>query len=173
VGLTKSAEYATMGKARNALTQRYGLTPEMLTLFDTQTSGADGKTTVVFSTGHSAFVNCEAVGMYTVVIGPGGDAEAGWTYDDADPAQWETAGLTSAAWGAPQLKQALDRYAVYQQFWKDHENFNSLTAEEQTALPTDLQAEIAPLTLPPATRLSGTRASTKAPTTTRCPRRVT
>ncbi|HML47656.1 MAG TPA: hypothetical protein PKE04_13005, partial [Clostridia bacterium] len=95
-------------------------------LFGASIGEQDGRTTVVFTTGNSMFIQPHAIGEYTVVIDARGRAVATWSHDDADPAAWRDGDLSSPVWGAPQLEQALSRYEIYRQWHKDHENVHGL-----------------------------------------------
>ncbi len=147
IGFTRSRQYADMVKAREALMSRYGFTQDMISLFDAATAETDGTTTILFTASSSAFVDSQAVGQYTVTIDPAGVASASWSHDDADPAAWENADLTSPVWGAPQLAQMLSRYALYTQWWQEHPDVYTLPLEEQTRLLDGLRAAVAPLAL--------------------------
>jgi hypothetical protein len=90
-------------RARQALADAYGLTPETLGCFIANTR-QDGDTWTVTFTGDG--FNPGILGSYTVVI-TGGVAEASWTHDDVDRAEWENGGLSAPVWGQPQIAEAL------------------------------------------------------------------
>lgn len=149
IGLTKSQQYTTVSAAREALMERYDLTQDMIALFDTQTEEANGITTITFTTSGSSFIDPDTVGQYTAVVDTQGDITVSWSHDDADPAAWADGDLTSPVWGAPQLAQSLARYALYTQWWEEHDRaaVYSLPTEEREALFDELRAAVAPLEL--------------------------
>jgi|GEM_PF-2545841 len=149
IGIKKSQQYTAVSAARDALMSRYGLTQEMIPFFDTQSEEADGVTTVTFTASGSSFSNPDAIGQYTAVIDAQGNTTVSWSHDDADPASWEHADLTSPVWGAPQLEQALARYALYTQWRAEHDGDKvyDLPKEERERLFDELRAAMAPLEL--------------------------
>lgn len=101
--LTRSPQADALARARAALSEKYGLTPDVIgtfNLFDKQ----EGDTWTVLAT--SATFHPSLVGEYTVVLDKDG-AAATWSHDNADKAAWEKAGLESPVWGQPQIAEAL------------------------------------------------------------------
>ena len=166
IGFTQSQQYTELVTARNALMSRYGLTQDMIAMFDTQTAEADGETTITFTASASSFSDPDAIGQYTAVVDSQGGVTVCWSHDDTDPASWADGDLTSPVWGAPQLTQALARYALYTQWWADHDRADvySLPEEEREALFDELRALVAPLELVEIPNGETTPAITPVPT---------
>ena len=101
--LTRSPQADAVTRARHALMEKYGLTPDTLGTFIFQDEKRGEQWTVTFK---SASFHPSLTGEYTVVL-EGDQAEARWSHDDKDKATWEKAGLSSPVWGQPQLAEAL------------------------------------------------------------------
>jgi hypothetical protein len=102
--LLRSKQADAVSQARHALSEKYGLTPETIGLFDTQSEQQGDVWTVEF---HGAGYNPALLGDYTVTLVPGKAPEARWTHDDADPAVWEDGSLDAPVWGQKQMLKAL------------------------------------------------------------------
>ncbi|MGN0759447.1 MAG: hypothetical protein ACI4MU_09675 [Candidatus Ventricola sp.] len=121
-GLLFSDRVDVQTKAEQALTQRYGLTLDMLSVFHCSVDEAAG--TVVYAPleGVSDTLG-ERLGTYTVTLG-GGQATAVWSHD-GEPVGDD---LTSPVWDAGLLGQALARKAAGEEW------FEILASEEQLAI---------------------------------------
>ena len=98
-----SPQADAVSRARQALADAYGLTPETMGCFITNAE-QNGDAWTVTLTGEA--FNPGLLGTYTVVVTHGG-AAASWTHDDAEPAVWKSGGLSSPVWGQPQISEAL------------------------------------------------------------------
>ena len=98
-----SPQADAVSRARQALADVYGLTPETIGCFITNTE-QDGNAWTVTFTGEA--FNPGLLGNYTVVIADNGTT-ASWTHDDVDSAVWKNGGLSSPVWGQPQIAEAL------------------------------------------------------------------
>lgn len=98
-----SPQAGAVSRARQALADAYGLTPETMGCFITSAEQNGDTWTVTFE--GEAF-NPGLLGSYTVVVTNGG-AAASWTHDTVDEAVWKDGGLNSPVWGQPQIAQAL------------------------------------------------------------------
>lgn len=121
-GLLFSDRVDVQTKAEQALTQRYGLTLDMLSVFHCSVDEAAG--TVVYAPLEGASDTLgERLGTYTVTLG-GGQATAVWSHD-GEPVGDD---LTSPVWDAGLLGQALARKAAGEEW------FEILASEEQLAI---------------------------------------
>ena len=121
-GLLFSDRVDVQTKAEQALTQRYGLTLDMLSIFHCSVDEAAG--TVVYAPLEGASDTLgERLGTYTVTLG-GGQATAVWSHD-GEPVGDD---LTSPVWDAGLLGQALARKAAGEEW------FEILASEEQLAI---------------------------------------
>ena len=121
-GLLFSDRVDVQTKAEQALTQRYGLTLDMLSIFHCSVDEAAG--TVVYAPLEGASDTLgERLGTYTVTLG-GGQATAVWSHD-GEPVGDD---LTSPVWDAGLLGQALERKAAGEEW------FEILASEEQLAI---------------------------------------
>lgn len=121
-GLLFSDRVDVQTKAEQALTQRYGLTLDMLSIFHCSVDEAAG--TVVYAPLEEASDTLgERLGTYTVTLG-GGQATAVWSHD-GEPVGDD---LTSPVWDAGLLGQALARKAAGEEW------FEILASEEQLAI---------------------------------------
>ena len=121
-GLLFSDRVDVQTKAEQALTQRYGLTLDMLSIFHCSVDEAAG--TVVYAPLEGASDTLgECLGTYTVTLG-GGQATAVWSHD-GEPVGDD---LTSPVWDAGLLGQALARKAAGEEW------FEILASEEQLAI---------------------------------------
>ncbi len=102
--LTRSPQAAAVSKARAALSDKYGLTPETIGLFNIVPEQKDGVWTIAFNA--DGFYP-PLLGDYTVILAPGKEPEASWTHDDVDPALWKDGNLNAPVWGQPQMLKAL------------------------------------------------------------------
>lgn len=101
--LSCSPQADAVAKARAALAEKYGLSPDALGTFTPHAAKEEGQWRVTFT---SAFFHPSLVGEYRVLV-DGKDAQASWSHDKADRAVWEKAGLESPVWGQPQISEAL------------------------------------------------------------------
>ena len=121
-GLLFSDRVDVQTKAEQALTQRYGLTLDMLSIFHCSVDEAAG--TVVYAPLEGASDTLgERLGTYTVTLG-GGQATAVWSHD-GEPVGDD---LTSPVWDAGLLGQALARKAAGEEW------FEILASEEQLTI---------------------------------------
>lgn len=121
-GLLFSDRVDVQTKAEQVLTQRYGLTLDMLSIFHCSVDEAAG--TVVYAPLEGASDTLgERLGTYTVTLG-GGQATAVWSHD-GEPVGDD---LTSPVWDAGLLGQALARKAAGEEW------FEILASEEQLAI---------------------------------------
>ena len=121
-GLLFSDRVDVQTKAEQALTQRYGLTLDMLSIFHCSVDEAAG--TVVYAPLEGASDTLgERLGTYTVTLG-GGQATAVWSHD-GEPVGDD---LTSPVWDAGLLGQALARKASGEEW------FEILASEEQLTI---------------------------------------
>lgn len=121
-GLLFSDRVDVQTKAEQVLTQRYGLTLDMLSVFHCSVDEAAG--TVVYAPLEGASDTLgERLGTYTVTLG-GGQATAVWSHD-GEPVGDD---LTSPVWDAGLLGQALARMAAGEEW------FEILASEEQLAI---------------------------------------
>jgi hypothetical protein len=112
--------------AREALYEKYDLTPQTLGMFVYESHEENGKYTLIWTcdTYHPSLT-----GIYTTVV-KDGVATASWSYDDVDKSVYDSGDLSAPVWGYRQLeaafknKEAASEYslALYQQ---DDENGTS------------------------------------------------
>lgn len=105
VTLIYSPSASALNQARNALIEQYGLTHTTLGLFMTGLA-MDGDTTTVTFYGDLMASYGGNAGDYTVTLRDG-EVIASWTYDEADPALWQSGDLDAPIWGQPQLETFL------------------------------------------------------------------
>lgn len=86
-----------------AMQDKYGFTLETLGLFNPQITVAEGMACVHFRCG---FLPHSRVGEYTVLIS-GSKLSIGWTYDDVDPALYQSGDPQAPCWGVKQLEAYL------------------------------------------------------------------
>lgn len=123
--LTRSPEANIMVRARQALSEKYGLTSETIGLFAWSVEKTDGQT-VVTLTGDGYHVSL--IGVYTVTFDKDGKATATWSYDDADKALYESGDLNCPIWAEKQMETALKNpdeasrisAALYDSYTKEH-----------------------------------------------------
>lgn len=123
-GLVMSDRMDLQAMAERALAEQYGLTKEMLSLFNCELDEQAG--TATFTPIHDAIGTAgERLGTYTVTV-RGGKAQAGWSFDG------QTVGedISSPVWDAKLLGEALARKAAGEEWF------------EITGLYTDEQLEI-------------------------------
>lgn len=151
VGLTYSPRFTAIQTARQALMEKYHLTQEMVRMFSwEETSERDGITVTeyyIMDGQGSQFTNPEAMGRYTVTQDGRGNATVAWSHDGVAPSVWMNGDLNSPVWGAPQLQALLDRYAAYQQWWKENEDVYKLSMAQQKQRFAELDRLVAPLKL--------------------------
>lgn len=129
-GLLFSDRVDVQTRAEQALAQRYGLTQDMLSVFQRDVDEAAG--TVTFTPlGETSDQLVKRLGTYTVTV-RGGEATAGWSHD-GEPVGGD---LSSPVWDAKLLGQVLERRAAGEEW------FELLYNEEQLAVNvTQEQAE--------------------------------
>ena len=98
-----SPQADAQSRARQALADAYGLTPETIGCF-IASERQDGDTWTVTFTGDG--FNPGLLGTYTVVLADD-SASASWSHDDVDRALWEDGDLLAPVWGQPQIMKAL------------------------------------------------------------------
>ena len=146
LGMLKSESYSTVERAHQALAEKYGLTDEMLAMFNVQAGDENGVSVVQFSTVDSVFMDSHRAGTYSVAIDRSGNACAVWSHDGVNSADWENGNLRASAWGAKQLQAVLDRSAYY---WNWLNEFSTaLPISEQLEKYAELDAAMAPLQEP-------------------------
>ena len=146
LGMLKSESYSTVEKARQALAEKYGLTAEMLAMFNVQAGEENGVSVVQFSTTDSVFMDSYRAGAYSVAIDRSGNACAVWSHDGVNDPDLEDGNLRASAWGAKQLQAVLDRSAYY---WNWLNEFSTaLPISEQLEKYAELDAAMAPLQEP-------------------------
>ena len=129
-GLVFSDRVNVQEKAEQALAQRYGLTQDMLSVFQRDVDEAAGIMTFT-PLGETSDQLVKRLGTYTVTV-RGGEATASWSHDE-EPVGGD---LSSPVWDAKLLGQALERRAAGEEW------FELLYNEEQLAVNvTQEQAE--------------------------------
>lgn len=107
VMLNYSPAVSALKQAREAVMDKYDLTHTTLGLFTHDLSRTDEGTVVEFRCDVCKEDGRELAGRYTVTIPENGDAVALWTYDDVDPAVWQSGDMNAPVWGQPQLETFL------------------------------------------------------------------
>ena len=107
VSLYRSAESGAIQQARQALFEKYGLTPPTLGLFLADASYQGGGWNVTFMPFAGDVFDKGRMGEYAVTLTEGKASAVEWTHDAADPALWRDRGLEAPAWGQNQLLLAL------------------------------------------------------------------
>ena len=129
-GLLFSDRVDVQTRAEQALAQRYGLTQDMLSVFQRDVDESAGVVTFT-PLGETSDQLVKRLGTYTVTV-RGGQATAGWSHD-GEPVGGD---LSSPVWDAGLLGQALERRAAGEEW------FELLYNEEQLAVNiTQEQAE--------------------------------
>lgn len=98
-----SPQADAQSRARQALSDAYGLTPETIGCFIAD-ARQNGDTWTITFTGEG--FNPGLLGTYTVVL-TGDSATASWSHDDVDKALWQSGDLLAPVWGQPQIVKAL------------------------------------------------------------------
>ena len=145
-GMLKSEKYSTVEKARGALTEKYGLTAEMLAMFSAQAGEENGVTVVQFTTNNGTFMDPYLAGSYAVAFDRSGNTCAVWSHDGMEKSSWEDGELRAPAWGAKQLQAVLDRYAYYTNWLEEFST--ALPIAEQLEKYAELDEAMAPLQEP-------------------------
>lgn len=132
VGLSRSARYDAQKAARAAFMEKYGITQDTIGIFWPEMTEKDGVWTVTFAPNK---FDLDAIGTYTVVIGPEKEPVVRWSHDDMDPAAWQSGALDAPAWGYKQLEAALviDRAYNDSQTKLDWDNWDTWTLESRAA----------------------------------------
>lgn len=135
--LQYSARYNSLRQARSALSARYGLTDEMLDLFQAQIEETADGTVVRFV---PLNLNLDAMGVYTVTRTKEGKLLASWSHDDVDLTLRDDLG--AEAWGAAQLEIALRLRRAHAENWSNDalRPYEELTLDERAALDAPLLA---------------------------------
>jgi hypothetical protein len=89
--------------AREALYQKYGLTPETLGMFPYEGSEVNGTYTLTWTCNT---YNASLTGTYITIV-KDGVATASWSYDNVDPSVYDSEALSAPIWGHLQLEAAL------------------------------------------------------------------
>ena len=131
-GLLFSDRVDVQTRAEQALAQRYGLTQDMLSVFQRDVDEAAG--TMTFTpVGESSDQLVKRLGTYTVTV-RGGQATAGWSHD-GEPVGGD---LSSPVWDAGLLGQALARRAAGEEWFEillsDGQLAVNVTQEQAEAL---------------------------------------
>lgn len=116
VELTFSRGYTVERTARQAVMEKYGLTDRTMAMFIPYMKETDDGWTVSFTPSVM-----RKAGAYTVTVPKRGEAEAVWTHDDVDRAEWEGGDLTAEVWGQRQIEAYMDARAGVGEGgeWKD------------------------------------------------------
>lgn len=112
VVLTYSPGASVLKQARDAVVDKYGLTYETLGLFNHSMELMGDKSVVTFQCYLLDAQGENLTGEYTVTIPEGGEASVVWTYDDVDPAIWESGDMDAPVWGQLQLERYLKERAT-------------------------------------------------------------
>lgn len=130
VAVLHSDNASTVNLAREALYQKYGLTPETLGMFPYEASEANGAYTLTWTcnTYHASLI-----GIYVTVV-KDGVATASWSYDNVDPSVYASGALSAPVWGQRQLEAALKNPDVASEYSRaldqqDRENNPNETPE--------------------------------------------
>ena len=122
-------------RARQALADKYGLTPAALGVFyPDETQEEDGSWTISFI---GEGMPQALIGSYTVVLKKDAEPVAAWTKDGADKALLDSGSLDSPAWGVKQIQKGLvdigaKETAIHRHMKENPEQFGSAN---QTPLP--------------------------------------
>ncbi len=100
---TRAPQADAIYRARQKLTEAYGLSPATLGLFFPVEEQKDDARTVTF---YGEGMPNALIGNYTVVI-KGEEISAAWSHDGADKALLDSGDFSSPAWGQKQMKKAL------------------------------------------------------------------
>jgi hypothetical protein len=91
--------------AREALYEKYGLTPQTLGLFVEEAREENG---AYLSTWTCNTFHPTLTGVYSTVV-VDGQATASWTYDDVDKAVYESGDFSAPIWGQKQLEASFSK----------------------------------------------------------------
>ena len=130
VAVLHSDNASKVNRAREALYQKYRLTPETLGMFPYEGGEENGVYTLTWTCNT---YNVLLTGIY-VTVEKDGVVTASWSHDDVDPAVYASGALSAPVWGQQQLAAALKNpeeastysLAIDQQ---DRENQTSETPE--------------------------------------------
>lgn len=106
LGLFRTAEADAMYRARQSLSETYGLTPATLGMFRQQAIRQGNIWTVTFSADDTESSNGK-MGVYTVTMEDGSAPIATWTHDDVDADVWKSGDMDAPVWGQEQMMQSL------------------------------------------------------------------
>lgn len=109
LGLMYSSGYSARKAADRALMDKYGFHQETMGMFWVKEKKEEGQT--VFT--YTSHMHDEKTGTYTVVLPDKGNAQASWTLEDADPAQFGSGSLEAPLWGPQQLNTYLKLKNAY------------------------------------------------------------
>ena len=104
VTLSRAPQVDAINQAREALIEKYGMTPAALGVFFPKASQEGKEWKVQFIGGG---LPEGLVGEYTVLLSEGQAPKASWSHDDADKALLDSGKLESPAWGVKQIQKAL------------------------------------------------------------------
>ena len=104
VVVIRSANLNKLNLAREALYEKYGLTPKTLGMFPYEGKEENGEYTLTWicDTYHPALT-----GVYTTVV-KDGHAEASWSYDDVDKSVYDSGEFSAPVWGYKQLEASFE-----------------------------------------------------------------
>ncbi len=108
VAVLHSDNASKINIAREALYQKYGLTPETLGMFPYEGKDENGTYTLTWT---NNTYHASLTGVYTTVVRDG-VATASWSYDNVDPSVYASGALSAPVWGQRQLEAALNNPEV-------------------------------------------------------------
>ncbi len=166
--LQRSPQAEAVKMARQALTEKYGLSAEAFGLFTTSASQTGEKWVVVFFSNDSN-IPASLLGDYTVALEGSKLISAVWSHDDIMPALWQGGDVHAEAWGQPQIERSLrgdkEAEAVRMAAWEAQRAQEALLAADPTPQPAATQqdqyyygGELATLTTPPSDALTNEQA---------------
>ena len=114
IAVMRSDTVNKINLAREALYEKYDLTPKTLGLFLYEGKEENGEFSLTWAcdTFHPALT-----GIYTTIV-KNGNAEASWSYDDVDNAAYDSGDFSAPVWGYKQLeasftdKEAASEYSM-------------------------------------------------------------
>lgn len=122
--IQRSPQADAVRTARQALTEKYGLSAEAFGLFHTKAIQEDKKWIVTLASNDSG-IPASLLGEYTVTLEGDRLANAVWSHDHVDPSQWKNGDVHAQAWGQPQIEKSLrgdpEAVAVRMAAWEEQE----------------------------------------------------
>lgn len=104
VVLTYSPSASVLKQARDAVVGKYGLSYEVLGIFNHSIEMLEDKTVVTFWCDLLDEDSNDLAGEYIVTIPVEGEASAVWTFDAVEPSVWANGDMDAPVWGQPQLE---------------------------------------------------------------------